>query len=339
MKLRILKYVAFIAIISLITVACIPVTANAADYNYEKNGLKALYVGNNNTGSGQDKNATVWKDLSGNKLDITTAPKDSKNYFNDTGYHLDSTKVALPNAIKDVINSTEFTVEVAIGDFSPLGTSWNTLINSSNDSFALFRTKSDNTLNFKSQTTLSTGNKANARPSTTDAEKNIKNSTITITFKLGGKITMYVNGVQVGEKKDAVNQINCDDFYFGHNDALKNHVSEYRAMRFYSKELTAAQVKANYEVDKAILGKAYDGGTSISSSSSSTSANSSSTSAAPSTSSTAASSSKPASSSSTTSTSNPKTGDSSVYVYAILGCTALTSMIFVIRNRKAVKER
>ena len=325
MKQRILKYVAFFAIISLITVACLPVIANAADYNYEKTGLKALYVGNNNTGSGQDKGATVWKDLSGNNNDIKNVPKSDKNFFNDTGYMLDSTKVGLPEAIKNIVNSTEFTVELAIGEFTPKGTSWNTLLNSTNDSFALFRTKSDNTLNFKSQT------------STTEAEKTIKNSTITITFKLGGKITMYVNGVKVGEQKDAANQINCDDFYFGHNDASKNHLSEYRAMRFYDKELTAAQVKANYEVDKAVLGKAY-GGTTPSSSSSSTAPSSSSSSSTSSTSS-AASSSKASSSSSTTSTSNPKTGDNSIYVYAIIGFTALTSMMFVIRNRKVLRDR
>jgi hypothetical protein len=33
--------------------------------------------------------------------------------------------------------------------------------------------------------------------------------------------------------------------WFGHDDATRNYETEFRSIRFYSKELTAAQVQAN----------------------------------------------------------------------------------------------
>jgi hypothetical protein len=57
MKQRILKYIAFFAIIFLLTAVCVPFTANAEDYNYDKNGLEALFIATT-TPHRQDKNAS-----------------------------------------------------------------------------------------------------------------------------------------------------------------------------------------------------------------------------------------------------------------------------------------
>ena len=361
MKNRILKCVSFFAIICLLTVACLPVTTKAADYNYEKNGLEALYIGNNNTGNGQDKNASVWKDLSGKNLDITGVPKDAKSYFTDTGYHLDTQKVFFPKKITDIVNGNEFTIEVNLGDLISKGTSWNTLVNSSNDSFSLYRLLSDDSIVVKSQTDV---NKANKRPKALKGLDLLKNSTITVTYKVGGKVTIYVDGVQVAQE-NAEYGLACGDFFFGHDGAERCYATEFRSIRIYSKELTTAQVKANYEVDKAVLGKAYEGATSTDPATSTSSApttetssttstvetsstsTSSVTSSASSTSSTASSTptntsgtSKASSSSVTPSTSDSGEDSGSAIIYIVIGVAAIiiVAVVVVILKKRNAKK-
>ncbi len=341
MKQRILKYIAFFAIIFLLTAVCVPFTANAEDYNYDKNGLEALFIGNNNTGTGQDKNASKWKDLSGKGNDIESVPKDNNNYFTDTGYHLDTKKVFFNSKIATLMNGNAFTVEVSLGDITSKGTSWNTFLNSSNDSFSLFRLISNDTLVVKNQTD---SNKANPRPTAANGLDLFKNSTITVTFKVGGKITVYADGKQVAQA-DATYGLSCGDFFFGHDGAERCYAAEFRAIRFYSKELTAEQVKANYEVDKAVLGKAYGGTTSTPATSGETSSapsesseiTSSTTSSTASSTATSNSASMPTNTSSTSKTSsstaeNSSTvgGSSNTYIYIIAGVAAVVVIAVVV---------
>lgn len=339
------KLTAFVTVFFLIAAVCIPLLSVSAEtYNYVETGLEALYIGNNNTGDGQDKNATVWKDLSGKNrnIDLTqlSAAQKEKVYFTDYGLYNDSTKVFFPDEIKDVMNGDEFTVEIVLGDVEPKGSSWNTFINSSNDSFSLFRLVSSDQLVVKSQTDA---NRANTRPIVNNGLELFRNSTVTVTFKLNGKLTVYVDGVKVKDE-NAQHKLSCNDFFFGHDDTYRNHATEYRAIRFYSKELTASEVAANYEVDKVVFAES-NGGTSsdtssaASSATSSAPASSSSSSAAASTSSAAQSASTSSSaagaSSSAASSTNPQTGENDiVYAFAILGILALTSIMVVVRNKR-----
>jgi LPXTG-motif cell wall-anchored protein len=355
MKKYFVKYIAVFAIFCLMTVACLPITSNAADYNYEKSGLEALYIGNNNTGNGQDKNATVWKDLSGKSVDIKSVPKDSKSYFTDTGYHLDTQKVFFEGKIKDIVNGNEFTVEVNLGDITSKGTQWNTLVNSTNDSFSLYRLIAEDSICVKSQTDSS---KANKRPKAANGLDLLKNSTVTVTYKVGGKIIVYVDGVKVAQE-DAQYNLNCGDFFFGHDGAERCYATEFRAIRIYSKELTAAQVKANYAVDKEILGKPYQGGTTSTpatstdtssaaasaptsessstaskvetSSVASSTSNSSSAASSKSASSTPASASSASQAASSSASSGSTTGESnSTYIYIIIGVVAVAIVVAVV---------
>ena len=148
-----------------------------------------------------------------------------------------------PQAIVDVVNGNEFTVEISLGAFTPIDDGFNTLMNSANDNFALFRRVSGDFIEFK--------NASNARPKVAGGEEYFKNSTVTITFKVGGKCTMYVDGVQIGQT-DATVAIGAGDLWFGHDLDTRNFEALYKGMRFYSAELTADQVAANYYADQMV---------------------------------------------------------------------------------------
>ena len=124
--------------------ACIiPVSAASEEKaTYVTDGLVSLY-----NGTGNSPDATVWKDAVGNNdLPIT---KDDKNYFTDEGLRLEIAMHYFPQPIVDLINGQAFTVEIALGDFRSISTDFNTIMNSTNDNFALFRRCSNDNLEFK----------------------------------------------------------------------------------------------------------------------------------------------------------------------------------------------
>jgi len=344
MKRRILKYAALFAVISLLTAACLSVPANAEEYNYVKDGLEALYIGNNNTGNGQDKNATVWKDLSGKNRDITDVPKNGTNYFTDTGYHLDTMKVYFPASINDIVNGQEFTIEVVFGDIEPKGSDFLTFVNCANDNFSLFRRNAGDKIEVK------TNNSPGERPEATGGLEYFKNSTVTVTYKVGGKCIIYVDGEKIDEKPvSTIVNVNTDNrMWFGHDEATRNHATEYRAIRFYSKELTADQVKANYEVDKAVLGKAYTGGGTTSTPAESSAASSqaaiessaAASSAATDVSSKSSASAAASSAAASEAAEDDNEGGSSYYIYIIIAAVVVLAavVVFVIINNKKDKE-
>ncbi len=243
MKQKHLRIIAVAVFIVILTISSIW-GATATELPYVQDGLEACYLGNNNTGSGQDTEATTWADLSGKGNDIINVLKDDNNYFTDNAYLLDTSKTYFPQAVVDVVNGQEFTVELVLGELKSLGQQYNTFINSNNDYFALFRRLSDDYIEFKNYT--------NSRPQSAGGLDYFTNSTVTITFKVGGKVTMYVDGVQI-DQKDAVNPIGADDLWFGHDHETRNYEAEFLSMRFYSVELTAAQVEANYLGDLEIF--------------------------------------------------------------------------------------
>jgi len=215
-------------------IAAVALTGSAA--GYETDGLVANY-----DGSKIADGATTWTDASGNGNDITNLTNDDKNYFKDGAYHLDSIKVDLPDAIDTAIGGDEFTVEMVIANVESKGTTWNTFINCPSDDFSLFRKNDDDTIVVKLH--------PNQRPTASDAIETLKGATVSVTFKVGGKSCLYINGELAGEVDCTSKLANPAGMFFGHDADNKNFSADYKAMRFYSKALTAAQIKANYDVD------------------------------------------------------------------------------------------
>lgn len=215
-------------------IAAVAITGSAA--SYVTDGLVANY-----DGSKIADGATTWTDASGNGNDIINLPNNDTNYFKDGAYHVSSTKVDLPDAIDTALSGDEFTVEMVIDNLESLGTSWNTFINCPSDDFSLFRLVSSDSIVVKLH--------PNARPQTPNALETLAGSTVSVTFKVGGKSCLYINGELVSEVDCTTALANTTGMFFGHDDASKNFNADYKAMRFYDKALTAEQIKANYTVD------------------------------------------------------------------------------------------
>lgn len=237
MKLKVVSLIICIyTVLSLFTV--IPIYADG--YEVVKNGLVAWYDGYNNTPSGHNSSSSVWYDLAGNNN--ITLNVDGNNYFTDKAFHLKSSKNFFPNEVLNVINGNQFTVELTLGNLKKIGDQFATFINSSeNDNFALFLRVDGDYIEFKSA--------KNNRPKISGGLEYFKNSTVTITFKVGGSVKMYVDGVLIGEAKADSKVSAAGALFFGHDDETKAHEAEYRSMRFYNRELTAAEIKNNAKAD------------------------------------------------------------------------------------------
>lgn len=236
-----MKRIALIAL-SVLLVAAFSVPSLAASTDgYVSDGLVAFY-----DAEGIKAGTTTWEDLKGNN-DITDVPASDTCKFTGTAYLNTATKVMFPTAIKDMLLGDEWTTEIVLGATTVTGTTWGTYLNSTNDNYSLFYRGSDKAFVLKNN-----GASANTRPTAALANgfDDLANTTIAVTFKAGGKAIIYINGAEVASV-DAAVAITPDDFYFGHNDASKSHTTEYKAMRFYSKALSASEVASNYAKDTA----------------------------------------------------------------------------------------
>ncbi len=229
--------------LTVVVIICLTMTmASAQTKGYVTDGLVGFFDGSNNQGNKHDKQSTTWKDLSGSGNDITVILND-KCKWNDNGYFNDSTKVYLPQSLTDVINGKEFTVEIVLDNFTAKGTDFNTIMNCDNDNFSLFRRVANNVMEFKNNT--------NARPVSkagTGLDYLTSRVTLTITYKVGGKSTMYINGELI-DSKDAVNAIGANKMFFGHDNSTRNFSADYEYIRFYNRELSAEEVAKNYNED------------------------------------------------------------------------------------------
>ena len=194
-------------------------------------------------GEGNSADATVWKDSVGNNdLPIT---KDDKNYFTDEGLRLEVAMHYFPQPIVDLVNGQTFTVEITLGDFSSISTDYNTIMNSTNDNFALFRRGSNDNLEFKWA-----AKPAANRPMVADGLALMDNGVIAITYEVGGYVMLYVDGT-------LVSKVSCDtamgagDLFIGHTQAQRQFSTTYKAIRFYDRALTAEEVKNNALADGA----------------------------------------------------------------------------------------
>lgn len=210
---------------------------------YVSDGLVSLYSGISNTENGYDPSSKVWSDLVGsNDVPLIT---NENNYFTREGFHLNSTANNFPQPVVDLINGNEFTVEMVLGDLKSIGDSFNTFINSSNDNFSLFRRNSNDVLEFKYA-----ANAPGERPTVPDGLNTFKNSTVSVTYKVGGKTTIYVDGVMVAEA-DSPKAMGADNLFFGHDQPSKCYETTFRSMRFYNRVLTNEEIASNAKRDAA----------------------------------------------------------------------------------------
>ena len=198
---------------------------------YVQDGLVSLYSGIRNTRAGYNADAAVWEDLAGQQ-DITLNLND-KNYFTREGLRLNSQKHSFPQTIVNTVNGQAFTVEMSLGALTTLGHSFNTFINSTNDNFSLFRRVSNNVLEFKFA-----GNAAAERPTVQDGLEAFSGNLVAVTYEVGGKTVIYINGEKVAEAASP-RAMGAEDLFFGHPDASRNYDTTFRAMRVYNRALTA----------------------------------------------------------------------------------------------------
>lgn len=208
---------------------------------YVQEGLVSLFSGIQNTADGYKADANVWTDLvSGYDLPLTL---DESNGFTREGLHLNSARHFFPQEIVDLVNGNEFTVEMYLGDLVSLGTAYNTFINSDNDAFSLFRRIDSNVLEFKFA-----NNTAGERPTVDNGLDVFANSLITLTYKVGGNVTVYVDGIQAAQVS-CPRAMGANNLFLGHPDATRNYDTTFRAVRFYNRELSAEEVLLNAKAD------------------------------------------------------------------------------------------
>ncbi|MBE6672133.1 MAG: hypothetical protein E7599_01235 [Ruminococcaceae bacterium] len=238
MKKRLLS--AILAIMMIVcAVPAISLAATAEELAYTSKGLVSHFDGYQNTEKGHDANATVWEDLAGDN-DITVA-KTATNYFTENAFHLEKAQYNLSADLLALVNSAAFTVEISIGAHTMTGTNYSTLMNTTNDNFALFHQKNNNSLVFKNST--------NGRPQFVGATERVPQSTIAITFEKGVACRLYLNGQCLSETVPSKLIGGTGSLFIGNSASNKCQTVEFESLRFYDRALTEKEVIQNATVD------------------------------------------------------------------------------------------
>lgn len=214
------------------------VSAEAA-HDYVTDGLVSLYSGTQNGDDGHDQNATVWQDIVGdNDLDVTGSE------FNELGLFMSQDdKHLFPEPIVDLVNGQEFTVELLFDGFTSVGSAYNTFLNSSNDNFALYREVGADQLIFKFA-----ANPGGERPKVNNALARLENGLVSVTYKVGGSCRIYIDGTLCAEVP--CNKVmGANNLFIGLAMDVKAYEATYRSMRFYNRELSAAEISSNAIAD------------------------------------------------------------------------------------------
>ena len=240
-RANIMKKLLCFALVSVMMLACVLSASAAATDGYVTDGLEAFYDAAENT------EATTWKDLSGKGNDIVDLPNTDTCKFVDGAYLNTATKVYFPSGIPAIINEKDaWTTEFVFGSIELTGTTWGTLANCNNDYYSLFYGVGLNSIILKNQ--------SNARPTFAleGGIQDLANKTVSVTFEKGVASKIYIDGVEVASAVPEIALAIGDNFFFGHSDAAKSHTTEYKAMRFYSRALTADEIAKNVAADKAV---------------------------------------------------------------------------------------
>lgn len=230
-------------ILSLLTLAAIfAIPMNASAPSVVAGGLVIHYDGANNTGAGQDNKTTVWKDVSGNNHDFTIEIDDYIKWT-DNALHVDGALFAFPDKALEVINGTAWTVELTLGQIQLLGSSYDTFIFSDNDNFSIFRRTANDSIEFK-------GHDAKAERVVIPDGTNLMNqSTVSVTYTLGGMVRIYVDGVLMGEMPQNGKAMEADTLSLGHIDMKRYWTGDIHSIRFYDRELADYEIAINAEAD------------------------------------------------------------------------------------------
>lgn len=221
---------------------------SSADEGIVQDGLVSWF-------DGSEYDGTTWTDKKGDN-DITDCVDGT---FKDGAYVLDKAQQPLPSALFDVMRGDEFTVEMNLGEFTTYpDTSYATwLCNNSGTtaekvSFYLQLNKGATDL-FKAKTS---GIASASRPAFDNATETLQGATLTVTFKAGGKTNVYVNGTLLATSDSPAANDNASvgsNPKFILNNAGSNNWSTtaFEGLRFYSRALTADEVKQNADFDNA----------------------------------------------------------------------------------------
>lgn len=234
-----MKRIISLILVTIMMMSALCVFSVNAEAEIVKDGLVAWYDGKNNTENGHDPNSTVWYDLAGDN-DVTVV-KNSKSYFTEDAYHINSTQHNFPDKILQTVNGNQFTVELVLGEVKRTGSTYSTFINCKNDNFSLFLRTAGDYVEFKCA--------LNSRPKVTGGREYVENSTLTITYRVGGKCCMYVDGILIGSTNISTSIGGTSPMFFGHAEDIKTHEADYKGMRFYNKELSAEEVVQNATAD------------------------------------------------------------------------------------------
>ena len=239
-----------IAVFLLSTLACLPVSA-AKKTDIVRDGLQVWYDASNNSNGIQDHETTVWKDLTGNGNHMTVKVNET-NYWTDNAFHVDATANYFPDAVLDVVNGEEYTIEMVLGEVNFTATNWITLMCSDNDEFSLFvrvpnGTDTDDNLEYKYN------DKNDDRPKMDDGAALLNNSTMTVTFDLtdpaNALCTIYVNGVALASGVPQYTNI-ADTLMWGHDNPKRAWTGDVYGFRFYNRCLTAEEIADNASADE-----------------------------------------------------------------------------------------
>ena len=217
-------------------------------HGYVTDGLVSLYSGTQNQDGDHNPSATVWQDIVGdNDLDVTGSE------FNDLGLFMSADDHHnFPQPIVDLVNGQEFTVELLFDNFTSVGSAYNTFLNSKNDNFALYREVGADQIVFKFA-----ANPGAERPKANNGLARLKNGLISVTYKVGGSCRIYMDGVLCAEVP-CNKTMGANDLFIGLAMDVKAYETTYRSMRFYNRELSAAEVAANAVADGFTLYETFE---------------------------------------------------------------------------------
>ena len=242
-----MKRILSLIVVATLLLGCFTVTAFAAQKtDIERDGLVIWYDASNNSNGIQDHESTVWKDLTG-RGNHMTVKIDENNYWTDNAFHVDASTNYFPDAVLDVINGEEYTVEMVLGEVSFTATDWVTLMCSDNDEFSLFVRQENDVLEYK----YNDNNRD--RPELADGGNLIQNSTLTIAFDMTDSenplCTIYVNGVAVATGVPEHTNI-ADTLMWGHDNPQRVWGGDVYGFRFYNRCLTAEEIADNASADE-----------------------------------------------------------------------------------------
>ena len=243
-----------VAVLAISSALILTPAAEEGEAAYISGGLVAWYDGVDNEANGTHNNdATVWQNKANptEEWAIALTP-DADDHFTDEGFTVHDNRQFFPTSVLDVINGEAWTLEVSLGDFVGLGRSYHTFINCDNDNFSLFIRVDTGCLEFKYA-----GLTRDTRYEIPDGVELIKNSTITITYELGGDMVTYINGEEV-DSRYVNNFMGADNLFFGHDRTDRNQDTTFKAFRIYDRVLNEHEVAYNYAVSQGTATGPYE---------------------------------------------------------------------------------